>query len=291
MNQYIIQPATFRLDGGAMFGIIPRPLWSKVAAPDEENRIDLALRLWLIKDTNRVVLIDTGIGDYHDQKFVQRFAISGIKQSLSQALAQLGMNTSDVTDLVLSHLHFDHAGGLAALNDKNEIQLALPNAKVYLHKKHYEYALNPTIKDSGSFQATYFKPLIEKLNAQGKVIWMDGDNGVLIPELNLSFRVSHGHTPYLLHPYNKDYIYMADLVPTSHHVHLPWIMAYDISPGITSTEKPEFLNFIAKNNLTIIFEHDPIYWGATIGQDEKRNYVAKNKFLATEHQSLAFKLP
>lgn len=265
-QHYILEPATFRLDGGAMFGIIPRPLWQKVAPPDEKNRILLALRLWLIKTEDKVILVDTGIGDYHHEKFNGQFDIQGPEDPLGESLGKLGLTRDSITDIIISHLHFDHVGGLGIINDNSHI-LAFNNATIHLHKKHWDYSLNPTPRDSGSFQKKYFKPLIEKRNDEGKVKWYDGEEGELFD--GIKFKVSFGHTPWLLHPIVDDMIYLTDLIPTSHHIHIPWVMGYDIEPGRTTLFKEEFLSFIKDNNLTVIFEHDPEYWGSKIGKNEK----------------------
>lgn len=266
MKSYsVIHPAVFKLDGGAMFGIIPKPLWERAIPADELNRIEMSLRVMLIQTANRNILVDTGIGDYHGDKFDKRFGIKGEKNPLLAMLkSQHGLNPEDITDLIVTHLHFDHVGGLGHQNPEH--QIIFPKATLHVHKKHYQYALHPTARDAGSFHSQYFKPLIEAAEAQGKIHWVDGQEGEVLRDGNdvIKFRCSHGHTPYLLHPYDEKFIYMADLVPTSHHVPIPWVMGYDIAPGITTQDKAEFYDFILKNNLTLIFEHDLECWGAKI---------------------------
>ena len=262
---YVLHPAVFKLDGGAMFGIIPKPLWSKIIPADELNRIQLSLRVMLIQTKNKNILVDTGIGDYHGDKFDDRFGVQGPKNPLIEMLKQnFNLETSDITDLVISHLHFDHVGGLG--QDPVEHQNVFPNATLHIHRQHYDYALKPTIRDAGSFHAQYFKPLIEKADQLGKVNWLTGDDGIILQDGEdiLRFKVSHGHTPFLIHPYDDKFIYMADLVPTSAHIPLPWVMGYDISPGITTENKKAFYKFIIEKNLTMIFEHDMKVWGAKV---------------------------
>lgn len=271
---FCLEPATFKLDGGAMFGIIPKPLWSKVHPADEQNRIDLALRLMLLKKDNRIILIDTGIGDYHGQKFDERFAIRGGPSPLEQALAAINLKPEDITDLVLSHLHFDHVGGMGKMVDA-AMEPILKNATLHLHQKHYEYAHHPTERDSGSFEIDYFKPVIEWYQFHNKIHFVDGMQGEILPGLN--FKCSMGHTPYLLHAYDDKFIYMADLIPTSNHVHIPWVMGYDISPGMTTQDKKHFLQFINESHLTMIFEHDPKYFGSTVKKNEKGDYLCDQK--------------
>ena len=268
MKQYfVLHPSVFKLDGGAMFGIIPKPLWSKAIPADELNRIELALRVLLIKTPHHNILVDTGIGDYHGQKFDDRFGVKGPKDPLIDLLKQAGLHKEDITDVILSHLHFDHVGGLHG----EEQDLIFPNARLHIHKSHYEYSLKPTDRDAGSFQSEFFKPLIEKYESLNRVNWLTGNDGIIIKDGDdeIKFKVSHGHTPYMIHPYDEKFIYMADLVPTSAHISVPWVMGYDIAPGQTTKDKKEFYEFILKNELTMIFEHDKNYWGSklTLGKD------------------------
>lgn len=285
---YCLQPAKFKLDGGAMFGIIPRPLWNKVHPSDEHNRIDLALRLELIKTDTRVIIVDTGIGDYHGEKFDEQFDVRGDKSPLEKALAKLSLKTDDVTDIIISHMHFDHIGGLGQVSGDNILPV-FQKATLHLHKSHFDYAHNPTQRDAGSFHMHYFDPMIEWYKEKNLVAWHDGEEGTLIelPEGNINFKCSFGHTPWLMHPYDEKYIYLSDLIPTSNHIHIPWVMGYDISPGVTTEYKVKFLDFICEKKLTAIFEHDPKYWGAQIEHDGKK-YVASKRFDAKDE--VAFKI-
>jgi glyoxylase-like metal-dependent hydrolase (beta-lactamase superfamily II) len=278
VQHYILEPASFKLDGGAMFGIIPKPLWNKVAPADEQNRIDLALRLWLIKTPTKTILVDTGIGDYHGESFDKRFAVTGPQSPLTLALAEIGLAPNDITDLVLSHLHFDHVGGIGEMRD-GQLSPVFPNAICHLHKEHYKYAHAPTERDGGSFHVKDFDPILNFYIGKGQMRWLEGSEGDIIdlgPNEKMRFRTSHGHTPWLLHPYSNSYIYLADLIPTSNHVHIPWVMGYDISPGVTTSDKREMLSFVHNKKLTVIFEHDPEYWGAEIGPDPKGNFAPIN---------------
>ena len=275
---FAVEPAKFKLDGGAMFGIIPKPLWNKVHPADELNRIDLALRLLLIKVEKRNILIDTGIGDYHGEKFDQRFAVSGCQSPLEKALGEINLTPSDITDLILSHLHFDHVGGIAKKENDQLVPL-FKNATLHLHREHHNYAAHPTIRDAGSFHQNDYQPILNWYEEQNKIHWLTGMEGELIKgSANLKFKCSMGHTPFLLHAYDQSFIYMADLIPTSNHVSIPWVMGYDISPGVTTSDKSAFLNFIYQEKLTMIFEHDPNYFGSTLKQDENGEFRCDHKY-------------
>lgn len=287
MAQYFaLHPATFKLDGGAMFGIIPKPLWEKQIPADELNRIHLSLRVLCIKTETRVILIDTGIGDYHDAKFNQRFAIVGQSDPLLNVLnSELSISPDQVTDVVISHLHFDHVGGLGDQLG----QFMFPNARVHVHRSHYDYALNPTLRDAGSFQTNYFKPVLEQLHNEKRIQWHQGEQGSLLRDgdYELKFKVSYGHTPWLMHAYDEKIIYMADLVPTSAHISIPWVMGYDIAPGQTTIDKAKFYQFISQQNLTMIFEHDIKYWGARVEwKNSDVHVLEKHSAQTTANQEL-----
>lgn len=279
---FSLEPARFKLDGGAMFGIIPKPLWSKVHPADDQNRIELALRLILIQDGKKNILIDTGIGDYHGEKFDSRFGIVGGPSPLEKALAEINLKPSDITDLIISHLHFDHVGGIAHKHGSEMIPL-FQNATLHLQQNHFEYSLSPTERDTGSFQMEYCLPVIKWYEKKNQIHFLTGMEGEILP--GLKFKCSMGHTPYLLHAYDEKFIYMADLIPTSNHVHIPWVMGYDISPGVTTEDKKEFLTFIEQKKLTMIFEHDPLYFGATVKKDEKGNFDCLEKIPRVEKEA------
>lgn len=272
-NYYFIEPASFKLDGGAMFGIIPKPLWNKVHPADEMNRINLALRLLLIQTPDKNILIDTGIGDYHGKKFDERFAIVSSSSPLERALEKVGLTPDDITDLIISHLHFDHVGGIGKKNENEELIPVMKNAILHLHQEHYNYALNPTERDSGSFITQDFLPLINFYQNKNRIHWLTGMSGKIIE--GLFFKCSMGHTPFLMHPYDDKYIYLADLIPTSNHISIPWVMGYDISPGQSTKDKRSFLEFIEKNNLEIVFEHDPVISSAKIKRNSKGEFELK----------------
>jgi len=283
MKISLLHPATFKLDGGAMFGIIPKPLWQKKITPDELNRIDMSLRVLYIETDNKKILIDTGIGDYHADKFVNQFDIKCSESPLESILnSQFNVKAEEITDVVLTHLHFDHVGGLGrsdGLGNADGKELIFENAMIHMHEEHYNYALNPTVRDSGSFQSYNFKPILDQYQAKGQIHFVDNESGVLIEDGKdkLMYKTSFGHTPYMIHPYTDKFIYMADLVPMAHHVNIPWVMGYDIEPGITTEYKENFYQFIMKNDLTMIFEHDKETWGGKLENKNGKYILAGNK--------------
>lgn len=276
MNVTLLHPATFRLDGGAMFGIIPKPLWERKIKPDEFNRIPMSLRVVLIETKNKKILVDTGIGDYHGEKFDQQFDVKGPKSPLENALSAANLKAGDITDIILTHLHFDHVGGLGTGDAGG--QRIFPQANVHVHKKHLEYAQDPTPRDKGSFHAGYFMPLLNAYKEEGKLRLLEGSKGTVIEdgEEKIEFMESFGHTPHMIHPIFNGYIYMADLVPMAHHVNIPWVMGYDIEPGTTAKYKEKFYQTIMDKNLAMIFEHDIDVWGGNLSVNEKGKYVLEN---------------
>lgn len=286
MNRvFLLHPATFALDGGAMFGIIPKPLWERKIKPDEYNRIPMALRVMLIQTPSKNILIDTGIGEYHADKFKDQFDIRQIsdKSPLIHCINQVGLEADDITDIILTHLHFDHIGGLGGRDNK----IQFPNATLHLHSKHYEYAQNPSLRDAGSFQHQYFKPLIDQYTQMKQVQWLTGDDGVILKDEDnpIKFLTSFGHTPHMVHPIFDQFIYMADLVPMSHHVHVPWVMGYDIEPAVTTKYKQKFYETIMREELYMVFEHDLDIWGGQLAQDEKGKFLLKQPMPADRKAS------
>ncbi len=267
INYFALHPATFKLDGGAMFGIIPRPMWSKLMPPDEENRILMSLRVMLIQTKNKNILIDCGIGDYHDQKFNQRFAVDCQTNHFEKILAEINITPNSISDIVLTHLHFDHVGGLGQLNGE-QFEPIFKNATIHLNAQHFAYAQNPTARDSGSFQANYFLPMIRYYQDNNLVHWLDQNQKNILSDedYQLKYIESNGHTPHQIHPYDNKFIYLADILPTSHHLKIPWVMGYDINPGQSTKDKEQIYAFVEANDLTIIFEHDPEFWGGKMKQ-------------------------
>jgi len=289
---HALNPAKFRLDGGAMYGIIPKPLWEKQSPPDQLNRIDLALRCLLIQTESKNILIDTGIGDYHGEKFNLMFDIRSEKNPLALCLKELNLHPRDITDLVISHLHFDHVGGIGVVNTQGLMEPLFPHATLHLHRDHFAYSEAPSKRDTGSFHRHYYQPVLDFYNDRQQVNWLQGAKGVILTYAKsektmpntLNFLTSNGHTPHLLHPFDKNFIYLADIIPTSNHVAIPWVMGYDIMPAVTTADKENILALILEKELTIIFEHDVNFWGCTLGKNGKGQIVAQDKFAATTNK-------
>jgi glyoxylase-like metal-dependent hydrolase (beta-lactamase superfamily II) len=260
-----IYPTPIKLDGGAMFGIIPKPLWEKKIIPDQKNRIKMSCRSFYIAVDDRHILIDLGVGDYHGAKFDHMYELA--HQSVENALQGLAnIGTNDITDIILTHLHFDHAGGLGTKSGDNPM---FPNATLHLHRSHYEYSKNPTPRDSGSFQQKFIQNQVSYYEKKGQIHWLESNDKKILETTSghqLKFLESFGHTPYQILPYDNKMIYLGDLVPTSHHLPIAWSIGYDMQPGVTALEKKKIYDFILKNKLAIIFDHDLDTWGGFLAK-------------------------
>lgn len=253
MDLYPIPTGHFKLDGGAMFGVVPKSLWSKVYPSDENNMIDMVMRCLLIVDGNRRILINNGIGDKQSEKFFSRFYLSG-EESLVGSLAQHGLRPEDITDMFLTHLHFDHCGGSVKLkSDKSGYELTFPNANYYISNAQWNWAINSNKRESASFLIENIKPIEES----GK-LKLFGEDADLFD--NMKIRLFNGHTDGQAIPLisykGRTVVFTSDMLPTKAHVPLPWIMSYDTRPLITLDEKESFLNEAADNDYILFLEHD-----------------------------------
>ena len=243
-----------------MFGIVPKPIWEDKNPADELNRIDLTLRSMLITGGGRNILVDTGTGSKFTEKYVERFNIDYRKHSINNALQKYNLTVDDITDVILTHLHFDHAGG-ATLFNNGDYQPAFPNAEYYVQKSHLELARNPSEKDRASFFPGNFDPL----ERAGCLTVLENEVE-LFP--NINFIISHGHTTgQQLVKISDDIntvVYCADLIPTSSHLPIPYVMSYDLYPLTTMKEKKELLNDAANGDWILIFEHDPVVEGVKV---------------------------
>lgn len=267
-----IDTGRFRLDGGAMFGVVPYVIWSKTNPPDEKNRIEMALRTLLLDDGSRRILIDTGIGTKFKEKEEKIYGVDHSKLNLDVELEKLGYSREDITDVFLTHLHFDHAGGTTYRKD-GELQLTFPNARYHVDKFHYEWALRPSRRDRASFLPENYA-VLEKM---GVLNLFDGGKDKLFD--NIEFIKVHGHTPHMTLPKikgkNQNLLYCADLIPTSSHIPLPFIMGYDLNALTTLQEKEIILEEANREDWILFFEHDPNYDAARICKTEKNDFKAR----------------
>lgn len=264
-----IDTVTFGLDGGAMFGIIPKPLWQKFNPADDQNRVTLGARSLLLENGKRKILIDTGIGEFWDEKFKSIYRFDKIENTLSDSLRKLNIGKDDITDVILTHLHFDHTGGSTTLvNGKWEP--AFPNATYYVQKEHYEWAVNPSDRDRASFVQNRFVPLLE----HGLLKLVDKDYKV---DDEFDFNIINGHTfaqqMVKISDGSNTLLYCGDLLPFSSHIPLPYIMGYDLQPLATLQEKKNLYPRAIDENWILFFEHDPEVVAATITKSEKGFFI------------------
>ncbi len=256
----VIETGVFGLDGGAMFGIIPKPLWSKFNPADDQNRVSLHARNLLLVSNSRKILIDTGIGSDWDEKFKQIYRLDQSELTLSDSLNKLKIKPEDITDVLLTHLHFDHTGGSTYLKDGNWIP-TFPNAKYYVQKKHFEWALNPTDRDRGSFIQNRFMPL----HNEGLLNFTEGE--VQFDD-EIEFLTINGHTSFQqmikVHDSSNTVLFCGDLFPFTSHIPIPYVMGYDLQPLITVQEKKKILPITIEQNWKLFFEHDPEVIMATV---------------------------
>jgi glyoxylase-like metal-dependent hydrolase (beta-lactamase superfamily II) len=255
MKLHLIETGTFKLDGGAMFGVVPKLLWQKLLPPDDENRIELAMRCLLIETADRLILVDTGIGNKNQNQFIRFFSPKNTGLLIDN-LTSKGFSTSDVTDVILTHLHFDHAGGAVRYDENNVLIPTFPKATYWSNATHWESALHPNLKEAPSFIKDNFIPLQE--SGQLKFIPCTDAEYRFLPDLQIKFLHGHTHGMMLLiiHTKNQIYVYCADLIPTVHHLSLSYIIAYDIQPLVTIKEKKEFIEKAILHNYALILEHD-----------------------------------
>lgn len=249
----LIEAGRLRLDGGAMFGIVPRPLWERRIPPDDRNRIPLAMRCLLLRGRGRTILVDTGVGHKSDPKFEDIYAVDHEHSTLLGSLGAIGVAPEDVTDVILTHLHFDHAGGATTESASGDPVPTFGNARYYVQRAHWEWA-HASPREGASFLAENMEPL----EAAGQLVLLDGDDA---PWPGLALHVVDGHThgQQLVRVYEgeRSLLYAADLVPTVAHVPLLWVMAYDVEPLKTLAEKERILGLAADGEWTVVFEHDP----------------------------------
>lgn len=272
---YAISDGLYRLDGGAMFGVIPKPMWEKVKPPDERNRIDMCLSCLLAVNKNRKILIEAGIGNKNPEKFEFIYGVDHIT-SIDEELARLELNAEDIDHVILSHLHFDHSGSLTIYDKKSDLIPHFPNARHHVHAIEWETALNPNPRNQASYLEQDWMPIHEA----GLLEIHDGDNEIeIVP--GIKFQVVGGHTPgqsiVQIGPNENDRaaIFVGDLIPTGAHMPVPWIMGYDLDPLKQVELKELLLSQWMDEGALIIFPHETRYPWAKIGKDEKGKFMAK----------------
>jgi glyoxylase-like metal-dependent hydrolase (beta-lactamase superfamily II) len=258
MKLHIIETGYFKLDGGAMFGVVPKTLWSRTNPADSMNRIDLAARSLLIEDGNRLILIDAGMGNKQEDRFFRHFGLYG-NDSLDESIKKAGFNRTDITDVFLTHLHFDHCGGAVRWNEnKTAYKLSFPNARYWSNKQHWEWAVNPNEREKASFLSENLIPI----QKSGQLCFIETPKTSFASDCGLGFGVLfvNGHTEKQMIPHisyrGKTLVFMADLLPTAGHLPLPYIMGYDVRPLQTLEEKKRFLNRAADENFVLFMQHD-----------------------------------
>lgn len=265
MQLYSIETGNFKLDGGAMFGVVPKVMWSKKYPADENNLCNWSMRCLLIVDGDRKILIDNGIGDKQDEKFLRHYYLNG-DFSLDSSLAKYGFTTDDITDMVLTHLHFDHCGGSIKYNDEGKLVPAFKNATYWTTKAQFEWATNPNRREKASYLKENILPIQE--SGQLKLIEEEGE---FLP--NIYAKIFNGHTDGQLIPHikykGKTIAFMADLLPAAAYVPMPWIMAYDTKPLISLKDKERFYKEGLEENVILFFEHDIYNECCTIEMTEK----------------------
>ena len=267
MKLYTINTGHFKLDGGAMFGVVPKSIWNKLNPADENNMCSWAMRCLLIEDGNRLTLVDTGIGNKQDEKFFSYYFLHG-NDSLDASLSKHGFSRNDITDVFLTHLHFDHCGG-AIEREGTKLVPAFKNATYWSNSRHWQWAVNPNPREKASFLKENILPLEES----GQLKFVDDQSQNPDLPASLKTRMVFGHTEAMMLPQvtykGKEILYMADLLPSAAHIPIPYVMAYDMFPLTTLNEKTSFLTEAVQNDYVLYFEHDKEIECCTLQQTEK----------------------
>jgi glyoxylase-like metal-dependent hydrolase (beta-lactamase superfamily II) len=271
MQLHEIDAGICKLDGGAMFGVVPKSFWNKWNPADENNLCTWKMRCLLVEDGNKLILIDTGMGAKQPLKWQAYFQPQG-NDNLIGSIYNKGYSENDITDVILSHLHFDHCGGAVIIKD-DKLATAFPKANYWTHSKHFEWAKEPNIREKATFLTENIMPIQE--NGQLNFIDLQEKN----PFKNIEILEADGHTEKMLMPLinvnNKKVLFIADTIPSSAHVHIPYVMGYDVRPLQTMVEKQSLLTKAVEENWIIYYDHDPVYACSQIENSEK-GYRAKN---------------
>ena len=266
MQLYTINTGYFKLDGGAMFGVVPKVLWSRANPPDENNLCPWAMRSLLIQDENKLILIDNGIGDKQDDRFLKHYYLHG-DVNLKSSLKKHGFSPDDITDVFLTHLHFDHCGGSVKWNkERTGFEMMFKNARYWSNKDHWDWAINPNKREKASFLLENILPIQES----GHLYFVDDQNSLF---KNFSILYVDGHTESQMIPHinykGKTIVFAADLLPSTGHIPLPYVMGYDTKPLVTLNEKEKFLNDAVNKEYIIFLQHDNYNECCTLKHSEK----------------------
>jgi len=268
---YPIETGNFKLDGGAMFGVVPKALWQRTNPADSNNLIEMSMRCLLIEDGDKLILIDTGVGNKQSDKFFSHYYLSN-DFSLESSLSNLGFHRDDITDVFLTHLHFDHCGGSIQFNkNRTGYEPAFKNAKFWSNASHWQWAIEPNAREKASF----LKENIFPIEKSGQLNFIPSNETAFnrTSELGFGILFVDGHTEKQMIPHiqykGKTLVFMADLLPTVGHIPLPYVMGYDTRPLLTLDEKQQFLNLAADQNFLLFLEHDAYYELCTVKHTEK----------------------
>lgn len=267
MNLFTINAGYFKLDGGAMFGVVPKSIWQKTNPADELNLCSWATRCLLIQDGDRNILIDTGIGNKQDERFFRHYYLHG-EDNLDKSLRAAGFTAEDITDVFLTHLHFDHCGGAVSRLTDGTLETAFKNATYWSNEAHWKWAVEPNAREKASFLKENILPIQES----GRLKFVEHTDGIDFTA-DIKIRFAYGHTDAMMLPQidykGKTILYMADLLPSIGHIPLPYVMAYDMFPMKTLTEKERILNEAVENEYILYLEHDPVNECCTLQHTEK----------------------
>ena len=281
MKIYTIDTGLFKLDGGAMFGVVPKSIWQKLNQPDANNMCTWAMRCLLIEDGNRLLLIDNGIGDKQDEKFRGHFYLHG-DDTLEKSLRRLGFTSADITDVFLTHLHFDHCGGSVRRQADGKLAVAFPNATYWSNAAHWDWAVQPNAREKASFLSENILPIQQ--SGQLKFIDPRAPLADVLPQFR-EIIYADGHTEKMMVPVleyrGRTLAFMADLLPSVGHLPLPYVMGYDMRPLQTLAEKEAVLRRAADENWVLILEHDAANEACTVQHTERGVRLQDTVLLAT----------
>jgi glyoxylase-like metal-dependent hydrolase (beta-lactamase superfamily II) len=273
MQIQALETGYFKLDGGAMFGVVPKSIWHRLHPADENNMCRWSMRSLLIEKGNRLILVDTGIGNKQPDSFFRHFHLHG-QDSLLGSIQKVGYQPEDITDVFLTHLHFDHCGG-AVVRVGEKLRPLFERARYWSNRAHWQWAVQPNAREKASFLKENILPLEES----GQLAFADSPE--MLDVQGFTIRYVDGHTEKQMLPQvqmgNQTLVFCGDLIPSAHHLKIPYVMGYDVRPLLTLTEKEELLEVAAAQNWILVFQHDPDTEAARVQKDEKNNFVIVQK--------------